>query len=163
MKMSDKRGEIREKSIEILKSHGYTVDASYEGTGHVRIYREEQNGDKFALAEVDIVGLKKGTIQVVVAIEEDDTPKTILGDVAVVDMANACLTRALGSDKSMVPLNGVVLFIVTPVRKEAAKERALIAMLRDSYNFMEGNLRDFIVTDVDAFENELRELELYTV
>ncbi len=34
-------------------------------------------------------------------------------------------------------------------------------MLRDSYNFMEGNLRDFIVTDEDAFENELADLELY--
>jgi hypothetical protein len=36
-------------------------------------------------------------------------------------------------------------------------------LLRDSYNFMEGNLRDFIVTTGDEFENELADLELYVV
>jgi len=158
--MSDKRGEIRAKCVEILKGHGYTVDTSNEGAGNIRIYREH-NAEKIALADVDIVGIKKGIIQVIVEIEENDTPKAILGDVAVVDMANACLAKMSGADRKMVPLDGAVLFVVTPASKEAAKERALMMMLRDSYNFMEGNLRDFIVTDEDAFENELADLELY--
>ncbi len=108
---------------------------------------------------LNIVGIKKGAIQLIVEIEEDDTPKTVLGDVAVVDMANLCLARMVGLDRKMVPLTGVVLFIVTP----ASKERATIEMLRDSYDFMSGSLRDFIVTNEDEFEDELNEMELYMV
>lgn len=160
--MSDKRGEILAKCIEILKSHEYTVDTSNDGTENVRLYREH-NEEKFALAEVDIVGLKKGVVQLIVAIEESNTPKAILGEVAVVDMANACLVREAGSDRKLQPLNKVVLFIVTPASNGSVKERALMMMLRDSYNFMEGNLRDFIVTTEDEFENELADLELYVV
>jgi len=160
--LSDKRVEIREKCIEVLKSHEYTVDTSHDRKGNVRIYRE-QNGDKFALVDVDIVGLKKGSVRVIVKIEEDNTPKTILGNVATVDIANACSVHASGSDRKMVPLNGVVLFIVTPVSSEYAKTRPLVQMLKDRYNFMEGCMRDFIVTDEDAFENELADLELYVM
>ncbi len=57
----------------------------------------------------------------------------------------------------------MVLFIVTPASNGSVKERALMMLLRDSYNFMEGNLRDFIVTTEDEFENELADLELYVV
>ncbi len=151
--------EIKGKCIKILRNLGYTVNSSHEEKGGgVRIYREH-GGEKFALADVDIVGIKKGTIQIIVEIEEDDTPKTVLGDVAVVDMANICLARMPGSDRKMFPLNGVVLFIVT----SASKERATIEMLRDSYDFMSGSLRDFIVTTGDEFEDELNEMELYMV
>jgi hypothetical protein len=158
MHENNKYSEIKEKCIKILRSLGYTVDTSHEEKGNVRIYRE-YNGEKIALADVDIVGIKKGAIQLIVEIEEDDTPKTVLGDVAVVDMANVCLARMPGSDRKMVPLTGVVLFIVTP----ASKERATIEMLRDSYDFMSGCLRDFIVTTEDEFEDELNEMELYMV
>ncbi len=153
-----KYGEIKEKCIKILKNLGYTVNALHEGKENARIYREH-GGEKFALADVDLVGIKKGSIQIIVAIEKDDAPKTVLGDVAVVDMANLCLARMPGSDRKMFPLNGVVLFIVTP----ASKERATIEMLRDSYDFMSGSLRDFIVTTEDEFEDELNEMELYVV
>jgi len=158
MHENNKYSEIKEKCIKNLRSLGYTVDTSHEEKGNVRIYREH-SGEKFALADVDIVGIKKGAIQMIVEIEEDDTPKTVLGDVAVVDMANVCLARMAGSDRKMVPLTGVVLFIVTP----ASKERATIEMLRDSYDFMSGSLRDFIVTNEDEFEDELNEMELYMV
>ncbi|MCK4475919.1 MAG: hypothetical protein KAU16_04255 [Methanophagales archaeon] len=158
MPENNKHSELKEKCIKILRSLGYTVDTSHEEKGIVQIYRE-YNGEKIALADVDIVGIKKGAIQMIVEIEEDDTPKTVLGDVAVVDMANLCLARMAGSDRKMVPLTGVVLFIVTP----ASKERATIKMLRDSYDFMSGSLRDFIVTNEDEIEDELNEMELYMV
>lgn len=162
MPENNKHREIREKCIKVIGSQGYTVDTSHEDKGNVRIYRE-YNGEKIALAGVDIVGIKKGAIQMIVEIEEDDTAKTVLGDVAVADMATICLARTAGSDRKMVPLNGVVLFIVTPASKERAKKRAAIMMLRDSYNFMNGSLRDFIVTDEDEFEDEINEMVLYVV
>ncbi|MBL7117327.1 MAG: hypothetical protein ISS94_00880 [Candidatus Syntrophoarchaeum sp.] len=166
MSENSKHREIREKCIKVLRSQGYTVDTSHEDKGDVRIYRE-YNGEKIALAGVDIVGIKKGAIQMIVEIEEDDTAKTVLGNVAVADMATICLARTADSDRKMVPLNGVVLFIVTPASKERAEERAkkraAIMMLRDSYNFMNGSLRDFIVTDEDEFEDEINEMALYVV
>ncbi|MCW3129910.1 MAG: hypothetical protein N2V75_07430 [Methanophagales archaeon] len=154
MPENNKHSEIKEKCIKILRNLGYTVNTSHEEK--VRIYRE-YGGEKIPLADVDIVGIKKGAIQIIVEIEEDDTPKTVLGNVAVVDMANLCLARMPGSERKMYPLTGVVLFIVTP----ASKERSRTGMLRDSYDFMSGSLRDFIVTTEDEFEDELNEMELF--
>ena len=156
MPENNKHSEIMEKCTKIIRSLGYTVDSSHDEKGKVRMYRE-YHGEKIALADVDIVGIKKGNIQMIVEIEGGDTVKTVLGDVAVMDMANLCLARTTGTERKMVPLNGVVLFIVTP----ATKERATMEMLRDSYNFMSGSLRDFIITTEDEFEDALKEIEVY--
>ncbi len=165
MTMGEWHEASRESCRDILLRHGYTVNTDGhhdpDGTG-VRVFRE-YNREKFALGMVDLVGMKGGKIEIVAEIEEDTTLRSILGDVAVVDMANWCLIHT-GSNSKMVPLEGAILFVITPALKdERAKRQAktLAMMLRDTYNLT--NLSDFIVTDELEFEEELKEMELYMV
>ena len=149
---------MKDRCKEILMSHGYSVNS----TDGVRMFRE-YNREKFALGMVDLVGMKGGKIEIVVEIEEDDTPKSILGDVSVVEMSNLCLIRT-GSDSKMVPLEGAILFIITQlVEEERAKRQSqsMAMMLRDTYSL--SNLSDFIITNEAEFEEELNEVELYMV
>ena len=163
MGMREWHEAMKDRCKEILINHGYTVNT----TSTVRIFREysmkNRNREKFALGMVDLVGMKGGKIKIVVEIEEDATPKSILGDVSVVELSNVCLIRA-GSDSKMLPLEGAILFIVTRlVEEERAKRRlqSMAMMMRDAYNLT--NLSDFIITNEAEFEEELNEVELYMV
>ena len=164
MGMREWHEAMKDRCKEILINHGYTVNTT--STEGVRIFREysiNRNREKFALGMVDLVGVKGGKIKIVVEIEEDATPKSILGDVSVVELSNVCLIRA-GSDSKMVPLEGAILFIVTQlVEEERAKRRlqSMAMMMRDAYNLT--NLSDFIITNEAEFEEELNEVELYMV
>ncbi len=151
--MGEWRNAMRDRCKEVLLSHGYTVDDD-----DVKLFRE-YNREKFALGRADLVGLKGSRIWIVVMIEEDNTPKSILGAVSVVDMANRCLIHT-GQDGKMVPLERAVLFVVTrTTAEEQAKQGAMVMMLRDIYTLT--NLCDFIVTNEEDFEEELAEMELY--
>ena len=164
MGMREWHEAMKDRCKEILINHGYTVNTT--STEGVRIFREysmNRNREKFALGTVDLVGMKGGKVEIVVEIEEDATPKSILGDVSVVEMSNLCLIRT-GSDSKMVPLEGAILFIITQlVEEERAKRQlqSMAMMLRDAYNLT--NLSDFIITNEAEFEEELKEVELYMV
>ena len=164
MGMREWHEAMKDRCKEILINHGYTVNTT--STEGVRIFREysmNRNREKFALGMVDLVGMKGGKIKIVVEIEEDATPKSILGDVSVVELSNVCLIRA-GSDSKMVPLEGAILFVITRlVEEERAKRRlqSMAMMMRDAYNLT--NLSDFIITNETEFEEELNEVELYMV
>ncbi len=164
MGMREWHEAMKDRCKEILINHGYTVNTT--STEGVRIFREysmNRNREKFALGTVDLVGMKGGKVEIVVEIEEDATPKSILGDVSVVELSNVCLIRT-GSDSKMVPLEGAILFIITQlVEEERAKRQlqSMAMMLRDAYNLT--NLSDFIITNEAEFEEELKEVELYMV
>ena len=168
MGMREWHEAMKDRCKEILINHGYTVNTT--STEGVRIFREysmnrnrNRNREKFALGTVDLVGMKGGKVEIVVEIEEDATPKSILVDVSVVELSNVCLIRT-GSDSKMVPLEGAILFIITQlVEEERAKRQlqSMAMMLRDAYNLT--NLSDFIITNEAEFEEELKEVELYMV
>ena len=166
MGMREWHEAMKDRCKEILINHGYTVNTT--STEGVRIFREysmnrNRNREKFALGTVDLVGMKGGKVEIVIEIEEDATPKSILGDVSVVELSNVCLIRT-GSDSKMVPLEGAILFIITQlVEEERAKRQSqsMAMMLRDTYSL--SNLSDFIITNEAEFEEELKEVELYMV
>lgn len=143
MTEGDWHKQIREKLIAKYKSKGFQIESSHENQ-KLPLFYDEVRRENW-LSDADIIVIKDGKITEIIEVQENITPKAIIGIIATTNLANLCKINGTNHE-----LKEVVLRIIIKEQKEKSMKNEQFKLIKDILQLQEGCLRDF---EINSFKD----------